>query len=371
MGNSSPVPPAGSSAQSLGAAPRQQEQLVVSMDGCGGEPQAPAAPTTKGEQPNFSSCPTPTPSPGCDPNVPGSCNPTCPEIARSQAVEPCNPSGGGGGGSPKPTIAPCAVLPGGANGGDKPGVGKQGQSLNQLLAGSVVTQNLAIALSNQGDSFSLIVNSSTMAGTSTNPNPATELYDPANPTATTVGSNPGQNITFNEQDMAAAEQLGEDPTQVAFEELDHIWYADNSMSSTSQFANTATGTMGGVAYTWTIVNSQGAFNPNAYLGYQHFLIHNDLVAGFGSDQTNSLAEALQQSDQQVSSSSAHQIASANVSVIGSTSNPPKSAPPNAKCGDPKTTYQLYLSSGPQPLPPVKRILPMMIPWGTINEYWNL
>jgi len=67
------------------------------LDDCGPAPQLNGR-----AQPDFTTCSTPTPSPVCDPDVPGSCTPTCPEVARSNVMAKtegsCTPTGGGGGG---------------------------------------------------------------------------------------------------------------------------------------------------------------------------------------------------------------------------------------------------------------------------------
>jgi len=91
---------------------------------------------------------------------------------------------------------------------------------------------------------------------------------------------------------------GQSAVQMLFHEFDHAWYSETT-ASVAAVSPTMSAVIGAVTYRWTLYwHVRGAYhlNPVGWNGYQHMLIHDDLVADFGSDKTGALGEALEGAD---------------------------------------------------------------------------
>lgn len=131
----------------------------------------------------------------------------------------------------------------------------------------------------------------------------------------------------------------QDPTQVLFHEYDHVYYGLGAMNPNStSMPTTATATLDGVVYTYSlapVLDSQGnGVTSPGWDGYQHMLIHNDLIANYGFDDTGALLSALTEANNAVSPTQAQQMASSDAATSATFSWRP-TAPPsdNNQCGN--------------------------------------
>ncbi len=106
-------------------------------------------------------------------------------------------------------------------------------------------------------------------------------------------------INWNDAQVTQSVQLGQDATQIAYHEYDHIF---NSIADPSGSYNHRVPLPGDVSFpangmaTVNIGGSVFSYNlndPVQFQAYSHAVIHNDLVNAYGSDKTGALAEAVQ------------------------------------------------------------------------------
>lgn len=155
---------------------------------------------------------------------------------------------------------------------------------------STALENIAVDVSNLEGSPAFSLDNTAEPAQGTLPNGD---YNPASYTPST------NTITVNTGLLDyGSDYLNQSSEQIIFHEYDHAYY-DHTTRYSDQFNPTMSATIGGVTYTWLIykVDASGAieFNSSSYDGYQHMLIHDDLVAAYGSDDTGSLQEALTES----------------------------------------------------------------------------
>lgn len=171
------------------------------------------------------------------------------------------------------------------------------ERIDDLIAGSVPLQKLIGDIAKNGTQPTIrLVNDEEPPS----PQPGTTVAAQAadfNPARTQIDWNVGQ-VDF------AVDYGSQNATQILFHEYDHAWY-DNQYKTISDFRRiyspemsvTLSDAKGHAAtYTWTIYtqdkNGRVLINDDGLQGYQHMLIHDDLVAAYGSDQTGALSEAL-------------------------------------------------------------------------------
>lgn len=205
--------------------------------------------------------------------------------------QPCYEGGSGCGPrpSPSPTIPPCVTTgPSGTAAfvGPKKD-GSKSTSLDSMIAQSTPLKNLTMDLANIGATPTLTITQPVTepAFGSLTGSVAPSKYTPED---NTISWSPGS-VDYG------VDYAGQSATQVLFHEYDHAWYA-HTTSNTAFVSPTMSATIGGVSYSWTLysISSSGSpnLNSNGWNGYQHMLIHDDLVHDFGTDKTGALGEAL-------------------------------------------------------------------------------
>lgn len=249
-------------------------------------------------------------------------------------------TGGNGGASPSPSPTPACINTGTGGSTAYAGPRNAGGTLttfNDLVASNQALTNLAVDVANAGSSPTAALNNSaepakdSLSGT----------YNPAGytPSTNSIGWNTGL-VDYG------VDYLGQSAAEIAFHEYDHAYY-DETANNSDQFSPTMSATIGGTTYTWTVytVGSNGvtSFNNTGYDGYQHVMIHSDIVGAFGSDSTGALEEALHESNNPPSD--AHATAQANASqpaVFPASSATQKGRPASPAtagtqtCGSPRT-----------------------------------
>lgn len=196
--------------------------------------------------------------------------------------------------SPSPSPMPNCVATGAGGSTSYAGprnAGGGNTTVNAIISNSAPLQNLSVDVSNVGTSPSIMLNNTVepAAGSLAN-----GTYEPASydPNSHEIGWNTGL------VDYDVDYQNG-DAAEIAFHEYDHAWYDDTAVNS-NQFNPIMSATLGGATYNWTIYtvaqNGDITFNSKGYDGYQHMMIHDDIVAAYGSDKTGALEEALSEAD---------------------------------------------------------------------------
>ena len=202
---------------------------------------------------------------GCNPTNPGSpigipggppCRPISSCIAGNALLAPClQPTNGG-------SLA----------------LDSKGDSADKLIKGSMALQALMATLHNAGVQVT-IQSANLPPGTAAN----------ATLTSSTSGT-----IQVDSANMAAAEATGQDPTQILFHELDHLYY-ESQPGFFSNMPSSATFSIGGTTYSYNTANIPsgiGWTNSQGEMAWEHMLIHNDLVENFGADDTGAAYEGL-------------------------------------------------------------------------------
>lgn len=200
----------------------------------------------------------------------------------------------GGGGITKPTPAPtpnrsCIKTgTGGSTSYAAPRKTGGTTTANAIVSGSAPLQNLAVDVANVGSSPTISLTGGAEPAQGALP---AGTYRPASytPSSNTIDWNDGL-VDYG------VDYLNQSAAQIMFHEFDHGFY-DFTAGTTTQLSPTMSATIGGTTYTWTIytVGANGAItvNQSGFDGYQHMMIHDDLVSAYGTDTTGALKEALQ------------------------------------------------------------------------------
>jgi hypothetical protein len=162
-----------------------------------------------------------------------------------------------------------------------------GNTADSLILSKSVLQALMAQLSNAGVSVTV---------------QATSL---PTPTATTMGTamqtqvnGKSAIVQYSPSNVAAAEASGQDPAEILYHELDHVYYETqtgyyNNPPATTTFA------INGATYNYStalvpLPSTPGAMTQSTgFDGWEHMLIHNDVVNAFqGADKTAALEEGL-------------------------------------------------------------------------------
>ncbi len=224
----------------------------------------------------------------------------------------------------------CANLPG------------QNATLDNIIQNSPPVLNLSTYLSNYG------VQPYNVTVAANNPNPVRETAD-----VRTNYQHPDQGtLNWYTNDVSVSNQ---DPSQILFHELDHYYYENGPFVPNNSYPNSATAMIGGITYTWTLTpvqNSNGTWSTSAgYDGYEHLLVHDDIVNKFKTtDTTGALQEALQEADNPPSNIASLLSQYRGTVITGSYIVP--AVPDNQVCGSSMTHTQM------------NNVRPMFAPTGT-------
>jgi len=191
-----------------------------------------------------------------------------------------NPGGGGGGGGVPGTVGPAAAVP-----NCPVPSGAAGTAAETAINASQVLKDLATFLANNRNSPSIHFSSA---------NPPTNDDGTGVDAQSNYSANSGDgSITLYTKGLAASKHPLE---QVIYHELLHYYfvYGQYDISGLSALpilpqGGTATATINGVAYSFNLNDHS---KDGGYQSYEHVLVHDALVAAFGSDKTGALAEAL-------------------------------------------------------------------------------
>jgi hypothetical protein len=240
---------------------------IASLSGCSGGGAGSVVPELHSRI--LKGSPTPDPSP-TDGGTPTNGPPTPIPQPPPPPTPPPTPR-------PTPTPFPSCLQP--KSGGSTVIDGK-GNTVNGLTAGNKDLQSLMATLSNNGVEITA---------------QAASLPAHTAATAQGIGTSSGV-IQFDPNQMNTAESQGQDPSQILYHELDHIYY-ETQPGFFPDMPSTATYTIGGVTYDYNTANIPTSTagvetNSKGEMAWEHDLIHNDIVSAFGSDSTQALAEGL-------------------------------------------------------------------------------
>lgn len=164
-------------------------------------------------------------------------------------------------------------------------------SVDAMLMRSRRLRNIAVDVAYAGSSARLYLGFAGRIEPGTMAAGATMTAGTYDPRTNTIGWYPGY-IDYG------VDHAGQSAVQMLFHEFDHAWYSETSASS-GAVSPTMSAVIGAVTYRWTLyhrVRGKDILNTIGWNGYQHMLIHDDLVADFGSDKTGALYEALEGAD---------------------------------------------------------------------------
>lgn len=163
-------------------------------------------------------------------------------------------------------------------------------SIDAMMLRSALLRNIAVDVAYAGSSAKIALNRVVVEPgfMATSAIMTAGTYDPR---TNTIGWYPGY-IDYG------VDHAGQSAVQMLFHEFDHAWYSETT-ASVAAVSPTMSAVIGAATYRWTLYRHvRGAYrlNPIGWNGYQHMLIHDDLVADFGSDKTGALGEALEGAD---------------------------------------------------------------------------
>ena len=195
--------------------------------------------------------------------------------------------------APAPTMPPCVHLgPDATTLYRGPRItGSRLTSVDAMLYRSRRLRNIAVDVAYAGSSARVYLSRAERVEPGTIAAGATFTAGTYDPPTNTIGWFPGY-IDYG------VDHAGQNAVQMLFHEFDHGWYSETTASS-SVMSPTMSAVIGAVTYRWTLYRRERGktiLNSIGWNGYQHMLIHDDLVADFGSDKTGALFEALQAAD---------------------------------------------------------------------------
>ena len=168
--------------------------------------------------------------------------------------------------------------------------GSRRTSVDAMLLGSALLRNIAVDVAYAGSSARIALDR-VRAEPGFIPTSATMTAGTYDPRTNTIGWYPGY-IDYG------VDHEGQSAVQMLFHEFDHAWYSETT-ASVAAVSPTMSAVIGAVTYRWTLYRRiRGGYrlDPVGWNGYQHMLVHDDLVANFGSDKTGALGEALASAD---------------------------------------------------------------------------
>jgi len=164
-------------------------------------------------------------------------------------------------------------------------------SVDALVLRSRLLRNIAVDVAYAGSSAHVYVGIKERVEPGVLAAGATMIAGTYDPRTNAIGWFPGY-IDYG------VDHAGQSAVQMLFHEFDHAWYSETTASSAA-VSPTMSAVIGAVTYRWTLyrrVRGKNILNTIGWNGYQHMLIHDDLVANFGSDRTGALYEALEGAD---------------------------------------------------------------------------
>ncbi len=169
--------------------------------------------------------------------------------------------------------------------------GSRRVSIDAMVLGNRLLRNIAVDVAYAGSSARIHLGLGQRIEPGTMAAGATMTAGTYDPRTNTIGWFPGY-IDYG------VDHAGQSAVQMLFHEFDHAWYSETTASSRA-VSPTMSAVIGAVTYRWTLyrrVRGKDKLNTIGWNGYQHMLIHDDLVANFGSDKTGALYEALEGAD---------------------------------------------------------------------------
>jgi len=152
----------------------------------------------------------------------------------------------------------------------------------------------------------------------------------------TLNNSTSGTIQVDPANMAAAEATGQDPTEIIYHEMDHLYY-ESQPGFFSNMPSSTTFAIGGTTYSYNTANipsGNGWTNSPGEMAWEHMLIHNDLVNAFGvneGDQTGAITEGLQHATNAPAKNALNSTAAADKSKTGTSSRAVAPPPRSATC----------------------------------------
>jgi hypothetical protein len=155
----------------------------------------------------------------------------------------------------------------------------------------------SIANAYKADQFAQALTQAVAAANGGQP-PTVNEFATAPPNAASNGVADSNNGTrqinwYDDRVNSMAQSAGYSPMQVYSHEVDHLWYRNtpagggdypNPYPGESSFIANPTLTFDdGTSVQFHLLNADGSFNVDEWLGYEHLLIHDDMVQAYGGD----------------------------------------------------------------------------------------